>query len=304
MLAGAAGDLRHAPASPSAPTARPTVPAGRPRRLDPAAGRRARTRSSSFPAARRLTRSTTSMSTSPRRPTRPSRLCGTPARRRLHRALCRRPAPACPQLGTDRRPRRHRRPADVPRWPIATSATAMRRWSGNYTVSSRRRRGRPLVRAAQRHRRHAVTFVQESTYQPDTTWRWMGSAAMDSSGDMALGFSASSSTIFPQIRYAGRLATDPLSSWPRARRRCSPAPAARPARQPLGRLQRPDGRPGRRLHLLVHPGVLPDGQLEDAHRQLQVPLLREPAGANVTISKSADDPSVLQGGQAGFSVSS
>ena len=39
-----------------------------------------------------------------------------------------------------------------------------------------------------------VTFVQESTYQPDTTWRWMGSAAMDSSGNLALGFSASSST--------------------------------------------------------------------------------------------------------------
>jgi len=24
-----------------------------------------------------------------------------------------------------------------------------------------------------------VTVFQESTYQPDTTWRWMGSAAMD-----------------------------------------------------------------------------------------------------------------------------
>jgi hypothetical protein len=56
------------------------------------------------------------------------------------------------------------------------------------------------------------TFVQQSTYQPDTTWRWMGSIAMDSRGNMALGFSASSSSIFPQIRYAGRLATDPLNS--------------------------------------------------------------------------------------------
>ena len=53
------------------------------------------------------------------------------------------------------------------------------------------------------------SFVQQSTYQPDTTWRWMGSAAMDALGDIAVGFSASSSSINPQIRYAGRLASDP-----------------------------------------------------------------------------------------------
>jgi carboxypeptidase family protein/Kelch motif protein len=52
-------------------------------------------------------------------------------------------------------------------------------------------------------------FVQQSTYQPDNTWRWMGSAAMDASGDIAVGFSASSSSIHPELRYAGRLAGDP-----------------------------------------------------------------------------------------------
>jgi hypothetical protein len=57
-----------------------------------------------------------------------------------------------------------------------------------------------------------VTVYQQSTYQPDTTWRWMGSAAMDGQGNLALGFSASSSTIKPQLRYAGRLATDPLNT--------------------------------------------------------------------------------------------
>ena len=57
-----------------------------------------------------------------------------------------------------------------------------------------------------------VTVFQESTYQPDTTWRWMGSTAMDGQGNLAIGFSASSSTINPQIRYAGRLATDPLNT--------------------------------------------------------------------------------------------
>ena len=57
-----------------------------------------------------------------------------------------------------------------------------------------------------------VSVYQESTYQPDSTWRWMGSAAMDGAGNIALGFSASSSAIKPQIRYAGRLAGDPLGT--------------------------------------------------------------------------------------------
>lgn len=55
----------------------------------------------------------------------------------------------------------------------------------------------------------AASFTQQGTYQPDSTWRWMGSAAMDHSGDLAVGFSASSATIHPEIRYAGRLAGDP-----------------------------------------------------------------------------------------------
>ncbi len=57
-----------------------------------------------------------------------------------------------------------------------------------------------------------VTVFQESTYQPDTTWRWLGSAAMDKAGNLAIGFSASSGGIFPQIRYAGRKVTDPLNT--------------------------------------------------------------------------------------------
>ncbi len=58
----------------------------------------------------------------------------------------------------------------------------------------------------------APGFVQQSTYAPDTTWRWLGSAAMDGQGNLALGFSASSATIHPGIRYAGRLAGDPAGT--------------------------------------------------------------------------------------------
>src|SRR5262245_29029820 len=55
-------------------------------------------------------------------------------------------------------------------------------------------------------------FAQQSTYQPDNTWRWMGSAAMDALGALAVGFSASSSSVHPEVRYAGRLATDPVNT--------------------------------------------------------------------------------------------
>ena len=61
-----------------------------------------------------------------------------------------------------------------------------------------------------------VTVFQQGTYQPDTTHRWMGSAAMDQQGNLAVGYSASSSAINPQIRYAGRLVGDPLNTLPQA----------------------------------------------------------------------------------------
>ena len=53
------------------------------------------------------------------------------------------------------------------------------------------------------------TVFQQGTFAPDTSFRWMGSIAMDSAGDMALGYSASSSSIHPAVRYTGRMASDP-----------------------------------------------------------------------------------------------
>src|SRR5262249_22864151 len=71
---------------------------------------------------------------------------------------------------------------------------------GNYTVSSG---GVAGVRWFELRNvtNGPVTVAQESTYQPDTTWRWMGSAAMDKDGNLAIGYSASSATIFPELRY-------------------------------------------------------------------------------------------------------
>lgn len=49
---------------------------------------------------------------------------------------------------------------------------------------------------------------QEGTYAPDTDNRFMGSIAMDQDGNMALGYSVSSNSTFPSIRYATRNAKD------------------------------------------------------------------------------------------------
>jgi len=59
------------------------------------------------------------------------------------------------------------------------------------------------------------SIAQQGTYAPDNTNRFMGSAAMDWKGDMAIGYSVTDATATnPSIRYAGRLATDPAGQLP------------------------------------------------------------------------------------------
>ena len=63
----------------------------------------------------------------------------------------------------------------------------------------------------------APTLFQQGTYAGDTTntqSRWMGSAALDANGDVAVGYSVASSTTSPSIRYVGRLVGDPLGTLP------------------------------------------------------------------------------------------
>ena len=58
----------------------------------------------------------------------------------------------------------------------------------------------------------APTVYQQGTYQPDSNYRWMGSLAVDRFGNMALGYSVSSASMYPAIRYTGRLASDPVGT--------------------------------------------------------------------------------------------
>ena len=60
----------------------------------------------------------------------------------------------------------------------------------------------------------AYSVHQQGTYAPgDGVHRWMGSIAQDKNGNMAVGYSVvNGTTVFPGIRYTGRLAGDALGS--------------------------------------------------------------------------------------------
>lgn len=77
----------------------------------------------------------------------------------------------------------------------------------NHTVSVGSHYG---IRWYELRKTSADWFIsQQSTYSPDTNSRWMGSIAMDTSGNIALGFSVSSSLLYPSIRFTGRMKYDP-----------------------------------------------------------------------------------------------
>ena len=42
-----------------------------------------------------------------------------------------------------------------------------------------------------------VTLYQQSTFAPDTGYRWLGSAAMDGRGNIGIGYSIGNSTMLP-----------------------------------------------------------------------------------------------------------
>ncbi len=63
----------------------------------------------------------------------------------------------------------------------------------------------------------AASTVQGATFDPDganVIHRFMPSVAVDRIGDMALGYTASSTTVSPSIRYAGRLVGDAVNTLP------------------------------------------------------------------------------------------
>src|SRR5207249_2809773 len=58
----------------------------------------------------------------------------------------------------------------------------------------------------------AWSLFQEGTWAPDGANRWLGSIAMDRSGNLALGYSITSATVFPGIRFTSPTCTDAAAS--------------------------------------------------------------------------------------------
>jgi hypothetical protein len=58
------------------------------------------------------------------------------------------------------------------------------------------------------------SVFQSGTFAPDSEWRWMPAIAMDSSQDIAVGFSRSGSATgqYPSLVYAGRVPSDPAGT--------------------------------------------------------------------------------------------
>lgn len=63
-----------------------------------------------------------------------------------------------------------------------------------------------------RNMKTTPAVYQQGTYAPDANYRWMPSLAVNKNGDLAIGYSVSSASMYPAIRYAGRLSTDALGT--------------------------------------------------------------------------------------------
>ena len=68
---------------------------------------------------------------------------------------------------------------------------------------------------------------QDGTYAPaDGLERWMGSIAQDQDGNIALGYSAASGSLFPSVRYTSRMAGDTAGTMPGGEVVCQPGTGA------------------------------------------------------------------------------
>lgn len=56
------------------------------------------------------------------------------------------------------------------------------------------------------------SVFQQGTFSPDSNHRWMGSMAMDKVGNIGLGYSKSSTSLFPSVFFTGRVPSDPAGT--------------------------------------------------------------------------------------------
>ncbi len=98
------------------------------------------------------------------------------------------------------------------------------RWTVNHTVDASGDPSAAVYRAGVRFyeltrttgNANPISVLNQATFAPlgagnEPLHRWMGSSALDNSGDIAVGYSVSSTTREPELRWAGRLFNDPAN---------------------------------------------------------------------------------------------
>jgi hypothetical protein len=96
------------------------------------------------------------------------------------------------------------KPAPAQHWFVAHSVIAS---GGNSGV-----RGYEFTAPIKKVPVTSLSVFQQGTYAPDSNWRWMGSVTRDKASDILVGYSESSSTMYPSIAIAGRTISDALGT--------------------------------------------------------------------------------------------
>jgi hypothetical protein len=142
-------------------------------------------------------------------------------------SACAYPVPCVPQLGTNDLLHaqgglvmyRFTYWEDKP--PVAVSATPPRpmpaqHWFTNQTVIASGGNGAvrwyEFTAPIKKVPVTSLAVFQQGTFAPDSNWRWMASMARDKVGDMLVGYSISSASMYPGIAIAGRTVNDPLGT--------------------------------------------------------------------------------------------
>jgi hypothetical protein len=105
----------------------------------------------------------------------------------------------------------------------------------------------------------AWSIRQQGTYSPDSNYRWMGSIAMDALGNMALGYSVSSASVYPSIRYTGRKAGDPLGTMTQGETTVIAGTASQTVTQRWGDYSNMSPDPARDCHFWYTQQYIPAG---------------------------------------------
>ena len=127
-----------------------------------------------------------------------------------------------------------------------------------------------------------ATPVQQQDWSNgnDGLWRWMPSIAVDQSGNTVIGYSTSNTTIFPSIRYAGRLVSDPPGNLAQGEGIMLPGVGAQTSGSRWGDYTRTEVDPSDGMGFWHINQYAQERRLAHPHRQVQFPRWRRKPNAD------------------------